>query len=302
MSEVSGTSVAPSSTDSASTSEQNSEASISTGEQGKETPTNIPNNSQKKKFKYKADGAEVEEELDDSEIASRLSLAKAAHKRMQEAAEKQKRFDWMEKTLKENPLQILSDESFGGTKKFREVAEKFLIQQLEEEALTPEQRSMKEKERKLAEYEAKEKERQQVEEQSKTQQLEDHYRQEYEKTIISALELSNLPKTESTVKRMAALMQKNITLGLDLEPQYIAQLVREDFISEQKSLVGSMSAEQLIAMFGDEVANKIRKHDLSRFKQENPKPKVVENKPSAPERKMSPREYTEYLKAKFAPK
>ena len=39
---------------------------------------------------------------------------------------------------------------------------------------------------------------------------------------------------------MAELMQKNIQLGLDLEPQYIAQLVKEDYLAEQKALVGGL--------------------------------------------------------------
>jgi hypothetical protein len=254
---------------------------------------------QKKKFKYKADGAEFEEELGDDEITNRLSLAKAAQKRMAESATSKRQIAEFVKQLKEDPMSVLSDERIMGSKKFREIAEQFLLKQIEEESLSPQEREYKEKERKLSEYERKDKERQEQEQQAKAKQLESHYTQTFEKTIISALESSSLPKNVFTVKRMAELMQKNLQHGLDLEPQQLAQLVKEDYLAEQRAVIGSASAEQLIAMFGDEVANKIRKHDLSKFQVKNPEPKQYSQRSEEPQKKMSSREYDEYLRNKF---
>lgn len=255
----------------------------------------------KKKFKYKADGAEIEEELDDNEIASRLSLAKAANKRMQEAANVNKQVENFIKQLKEDPIKVLSNENLMGSKKFREIAENFLIQQLEEESMSPEQKAMRERDTKLAQYEQQEKERQQAIEQEKQSKLEQHWAQEYEKTIMTALQSSNLPKNEFTVRRMAELMQKNLDMGLDLDANMLSQLVKEDYMSEQKALIGGATAEQLISMFGEDIANKIRKYDLGRIQQKNPVPKKIEQPTSevAPKR-MSQREYTEYLRNKFS--
>jgi hypothetical protein len=198
-------------------------------------------------------------------------------------------------------MSVLTHDKVLGSKKFREIAEQYILQQIEQESLTPEERAQAEKERKLSEYERKEKETAEKAEQEKNAQLEKHWAEQYEKTIISALQSSDLPKTPYTVKRMAELMQKNLDHGLDLEPQYIAQLVKEDFIAEQKALIGSASAEQLIAMFGDDVANKIRKYDLSKYQAKNPVPKKAESAvQTTPTQKMTPREYTEYLKNKFS--
>jgi hypothetical protein len=68
-------------------SEVSNSAPVESSESQSETPeSSAPPVSAKRQFKYKADGAEVTEELDDAELSNRLSLAKAAHKRMQESA------------------------------------------------------------------------------------------------------------------------------------------------------------------------------------------------------------------------
>ena len=77
-------------------SEVSNSAPVESSESQSETPesqtqASAPPVSAKRQFKYKADGAEVTEELDDTELSNRLSLAKAAHKRMQESAKILKR-------------------------------------------------------------------------------------------------------------------------------------------------------------------------------------------------------------------
>lgn len=256
---------------------------------------------EKKKFKYKADGAEVEEELDDAEIGSRLSLAKAAQKRMQEAANVQRQTKAFYEALQKDPLSVLTDPKVMGSDKFQQLAEQFLSKKLAEQMLTPEERAQQEKDARLSKYEQEEAKRNEEANQAKARQLEEHYARQYEQTIMTALQSSSLPKNPFTVKRMAELMQKNIQHGLDLEPAQLAQLVKEDYQSELKALIGNADPEAILGMFGEDLSNKIRKHDLSKFQAKNPIPKPG-NAPTQPEpkQKMSPREYTEYLKSKFA--
>lgn len=263
-----------------------------------------PAKPQKRKFTYKADGQEITEELDDNELQSKLSLAKAAQKRIQEASSIKKQHEQVMKLLKENPMELLNNEQLMGQKKFREIAEQFLLQQIEQESMSPEQRAQAEMKRRLEQYEQQESQRKQEAEQAQMQKLENHYAEQYEKSIITALEASRLPKTPTTVKRMAQLMAKNLEHGLDLEPAQLAQLVREDYQSELKSLIGDLDAEGLVSMFGDDVANKIRKFDLQRFKlnasskpKEEPKWEGPKQEPG--QRRLSPREYTEMLRNKF---
>lgn len=269
-----------------------------------EVPANSPPQPpkpEKKRFKYKADGAEVEEELDDAEIGNRLSLAKAAQKRMQEAANVQKQTKAFYEALQKDPLSVLTDPKVMGSEKFQQLAEQFLSKKLAEQMLTPEERAQQEKEARLAKYEQEEARRNEEANQAKAQQLEAHYAKQYEQTIMTALQTSNLPKNPFTVKRMAELMQKNIQHGLDLEPQALAQLVKEDYQSELRQLINGAEPEAILGMFGEDLSNKIRKHDLSKFQAKNPAPKPAgPSEPKESRQKMTPREYTEYLKNKFA--
>jgi hypothetical protein len=142
----------------------------------------------RKKYKYKADGKEIEEELDDNELSGRLAFSKAADKRMKEAADTRKQAEDLFRKLKENPMEILSDDRIMGNKNFREIAEKYLVEQLQMEQMSPEQKMQMERDRRLQEFEAQEKKRKDEEETSKSKAAEQHWANEYQKTIISALE------------------------------------------------------------------------------------------------------------------
>jgi len=261
-------------------------------------PVATPQPVNKKKFTYKSDGQEFNEELDDSEITSRLAHARSANKRMSEAAASKKQVESFVKALKEDPMSVLSNDQIMGNAKFQEIAEAFLAKKLEEQLLTPEERQQKEQQEKLKKYEAKEKEELTAREQAQAKQLEDHYTQEYQKTIIEGLTDSGLPKNAFTVKRMAQLMQTNLQHGLELSPKDLARLVREDMQSEFKSVISDANAEQMLAMLGDDVANKIRKHDLSKFQVKNPVNKPISQQDKA-STKMSSRDWNEKMKNKF---
>lgn len=269
-----------------------------------ELPANSPPQPpkpEKKKFKYKADGADVEEELDEAEVGNRLSLAKAAQKRMQEAANVQRQTKAFYEALQKDPLSVLTDPKVMGSEKFQQLAEQFLSKKLAEQMLTPEERAQQEKEARLAKYEQEEAKRNEEANQAKAKQLEDYYAKQYEQTIMTALQSSNLPKNPFTAKRMAELMQKNIQHGLDLEPQALAQLVKEDYQAELRHLISGANPETILGMFGEDLSNKIRKHDLSKFQVKNPAPRPTsQSAPQESRQRMSPREYTEYLKNKFA--
>jgi hypothetical protein len=300
---MSETTTAPVSADTTATDTSNAnevfDSNANEAESTNATPAATP--PAKKKFTYKADGKEISEELDDSELVNRLSLSKAAMSRMQEATQQKKQIEQFLQQLQNDPLSVLNNDKIMGKAKFREIAEKFLTDQLQQELLSPEERARAEMEERLKSYEQKEKERQEAETARQSKILEEHYAKKYEETIISALNSSNLPKTPYTVARMATLMQKNLQHGLDLEPNQIAQLVFEEYQSESKAIAGNASVEQLLKIYGEDVINKIRKFDLERIRGQAV-PKVENTKPATPmaqERRLTPREYTEQLRAKF---
>lgn len=266
-----------------------------------------------KKLKIKIDQQEYDEELpfevDENNKAQvdylkrHLQMSKAAAKRMQEASLTRKQAEQFIQVLQNDPMKVLSDPRVMGNEKFQAIAEQFLAKKLQEQMLSPEDRKRIEMEEKLRNYEEQEKKLREDAEHKQIQQLEEHYAQQYQKTIMTALQTSNLPKNPFTVRRMAELMQKNLQHGLDLEPQHLAQLVREDYQKELVSLIGSSEADQIISMFGDDITNKIRKHDLAKFKAgqngiNQPQKQAPTPSQNTEKRKMRPDEYEAYLRSK----
>lgn len=236
-----------------------------------QTPESTPvTQANKKKFKLKVDGNEEEMELDlNDEVAltRHLQMSKVAQKRMNEAALTRKQAEQFIQALQNDPMRVLSNPKLMGEEKFQKIAEEFLARKIQEQMMSPEEKRQREMEERLRNYEEQDKQTREKAEQEQVQQLQAHYQEQYTKTITEALETSNLPKNPFTVKRMAQLLQQNIKHGLELEPKHLAQLVREDYQREIASLIGSSNPEQIISMFGEEVTNKLRKHDLDNLRQ-----------------------------------
>lgn len=229
-----------------------------------------------KKLKLKIDGAEVEEELpfeiDENNkeqveyLKRNLQMSKVANKRMSESAATRKQAEQFIEMLQNDPMRVLSNPKLMGEEKFQKIAEEFLAKKIQAQMMTPEERQRADMEERLRKYEEQEKSSKEKAEQEQMQALQAHYQESYTKTITQALESSNLPKNPYTVKRMAQLLQQNIKHGLDLEPAHLAQLVREDYQKELASLINAANPEQIIAMFGEDTVNKLRKHDLQKLK------------------------------------
>lgn len=218
----------------------------------------------KEKFKLKVDGEEVEEEVDWNDKATltkKLQLARAAEKRMGEASKVKTQALQIMKAYESGDMSILKNHPKG-----REIAEAFLLSQLEDEMLTPEQKTQREREAKLKKYEEKDLKDQEDQKTQAQTKREAELAQGFQKTIIDAIEKTGLPKSPDLVKRMAGLMQKNLKLGLELTAEELAAEVKTDTLSILKSVVGSATGAQLIEMFGPDLAKQIRKHDIETLK------------------------------------
>lgn len=272
------------------------EAAESTPEQTQQVATNetAQTAAEKRKYKYKVDGQEVEEELTDDDIKKHLSMSKAAYKRMGEAAKEKQQAQQLVKMLRENPEAVLNNEQIMGSRKFREIAETYLAKQLEDQMLSPEEKYKREMEQKLRQYEENERTQKEQVEAKQLEQLQNHYAQEYEKTILTGLQSQGLPKTARTVKRMAELMSKNLQHGFDLEPSQLAEIVRQDYLKEIQELFGSTDSDALLSLLGDGVSNKIRQADLKKLKANNPFKQSADN--NQPYTKAEPKTVTKISK------
>lgn len=263
-----------------------------------------------KKLKLKVDGQEFEEDLpfevDENNkeqleyIKRHLQMSKSATKRMQEAAKLKQQAEHFVKMLQEDPMKILTHKNFGGEEKFRKMAEEYIARQINEQMLTPEQRQQRDMEDRLRKYEEQEKQSKQQQEQEQVVKLQAHYADEYSKVIEAGLKSQNIPKTPRTVKRMAELMSKNLKHGLELQPEHLAQLVKEDYINEMKEMFGASEGDILLNLLGEDVSNKIRKADLAKLKASgiNVNRQVSQNKSnqsSAEPKNMSRDEWREMI-------
>jgi hypothetical protein len=252
---------------------------------------------QLKKIKYKADGQEFEEELDlsnEQELAKKLSLAKAAQKRMQESTALKKDVETFIQLLKTNPKKVLADPNIGVD--LREFANSILQEQLEEEKKTPEQKRIEELERKLQEeLEAKEKEKQDREA-DEYARMQAEAERKYEEGFTKALEMSGLEKSPYTVTKMVDIMKNALELGYDPSPEQIAQILRARVEADVKSLFSSSNEDILDALLGDDAFSKIQKRRLAKSraaaKVQTAVPKVASEETSKKEeKKISAKEF-----------
>jgi len=220
-----------------------------------------PTPSQLRKFKLKVDGEEFEEEIDlndETAITTKLQLAAAAKKRMTEAVDQKRKAFEIIKAFEDNPESMLQRLGPKG----RDIAEKFLLEQIKDEMMSPEEKEILE----LREFKKKHTEelekKKQMEEMTAREKQEYQIAQDFQTTIISALEKTGLPKSPELVKRTAYLLKRNMDLGLDLNAEQLAAEVKLETIGYLKSIIGDSDGEALINMFGKDIAKKIRTHDI----------------------------------------
>jgi hypothetical protein len=218
-----------------------------------------------KRLKLKVDGEEFEEDYDlgnEEQLKRDLQLARAAKKRMAEAQGLKKEAYQIIEQYKNDPAGLIK--ALGP--KGYDIAEQILVEKLQSEMMTPEQRKMAEYEQRLSAYEKAEKDKKEREEQEQMQALEMKQAEHYQKVIIDALNKTGLPKEPQLAKRAAFLLKKNLELGLDLSPEELAQELKNEVVNTLKSIAGSSEASQLLELLGPDLAKKIRKHDLEQLK------------------------------------
>lgn len=215
-----------------------------------------------KRWKLKIDGKE--EELDEKTVLTYAQKGKAADKRLEEATKKERMAQSFLDAIRKDPLGVLTHQDIGFN--FDEIAEKHLISKYQREQMSPEQRELLEARSKLEAYESEKKTYEQKVAEDRQHKADEAVALDLDKTFSQALKASGLPKTPVTVKRMAALMLKNLELGLDLAPDQVVELVREDMQVEIRELLSSADGEMLMKLLGDEPAKRLRQYDLARVR------------------------------------
>lgn len=223
--------------------------------------------SNKRKYKGKVDGQEFEEEIDfdnEEDIVKRLQLAKVAQKRMGEKSQLEKEVREFIEELRKNPKKVLSDPNIGvDLKEFAAAVLKEEIENsqkspevLEKEKAQAELRDLKAKnEKEAAEFKAKEFER-----------LQEREFERYDNLMDKALSGTDLPKSPYVVKKMADYMLLGLQNNLDVSPEDVLPIVREEILADIKAMFDVMPEEVIEKFLGKDVLTKLRKKNISKAK------------------------------------
>lgn len=232
-------------------------------------------------FKLKVDGQELE--LPESEVLSLAQQGKSASKRFQEAATAKREAQEIVQFLKSNPKQAFQKLGID----VRKFSEDSLMEIIQQEKMTPEQRTAAAERQELASYKEREK---QAAEQAKTAKQDADTMaaaKVYDETFTKALAEKGVPKTPFTIVRMAQLTIAAQKKNLPIDASKIAQLVREDYQKEHNVLLDGLEGEDLLKFFSKDVLKKISKAQLAKYKAKGgtsatraTSPKTTESEPN----------------------
>lgn len=219
-----------------------------------------------RKHKLKINGQE--REYTEEEVIRKAQLAEAADEKFKSASEKMQQMERFIEALRTNPKAVLSHPDLGIN--MRELAEEYLTEEVKRELMSPEERELNE----LREFKRKQdeaSERSKKEEMTKAQkqqmeQLQQRQRDQFDKQISDVLNKSNLPKTPYTVKRVAEVLYNAVSKGYELDVATAVDMVKENYLGDIQSMFGSLDGDNLLGVLGNDIAKKIRQHDLNRLK------------------------------------
>lgn len=155
---------------------------------------------------------------------------------------------------------------------FRQIAENYLLAELEREKMSPEQQE-------LAELKAKEARRQQEEAERRTEaenkELEEKQAAIAEKfvaDVTEALDGSGLPPTNGVIRRMAYAQRRVLETGHEIPMAQVVAHVQEELQAENHEVMAALEGEKLLAYIGPELMQKVRAADLARIRGVKTKP------------------------------
>jgi len=253
--------------------------------------------------KFKLKYGEEEVELDEPELIRRAQLGFGAEKRLQEAAQANKKAmkvleEWNQLTsLIKDPrkaFEIFRHPSIGLDPE--KIAEDLIYEKIQREQMTPEQKEAAELKARLMRLEDEKKAQEQEAQTQQMKALEEKYTNDYQSKIISTLEKAGLPKNRRTVARMANYMLAGLQEGVELDPSDVIELVRKDYLEDIQGLFGQLEGDKLLEVLGEDVAKKIRATDLARIKGKAKDPQAKnEPPPKVEKKKMTKEDWREYM-------
>jgi uncharacterized protein (UPF0147 family) len=223
---------------------------------------------EKRMLKAKIDGKEIE--IDEDSAIRAFQKERASEKRFQDAAQMKKQAEGFLRMLKEsdaNPLvleEIMNDPSIGVN--FRKVAEQYLYEKIKFEQLSPDERKKAELKQELAQMEQAKQEQLRLQQEEELNQQTEQWREHYTQEINTALDKSDLPRTQYTIAQMARYILMGQQRGMELSADEIIPLVKRDYQNMIMELFSKLPADKLTNFVGEDLLKKLREADLAKVK------------------------------------
>lgn len=233
-------------------------------------------------LKIKVDGQEYEErlpfEIDENNkeaidyMRKQLQFSKVSQKRMGEKAQLENEVrDFLEQ-LKSNPKKLLSNPTFGVD--LKKLAAQMIEEEIANSAKSPEQLKAEQLEQELKDIKEQREQEKKERESRDAERLTEMEYERYDTLMTQALDKSDLPKSPYVVKKMADYMLMGLKEGLDITPQDVLPLVREEILEDIRQMSQAMPLETIEKLFGGDILSKIRKKNVSRAKSQPQTPQA----------------------------
>jgi len=237
----------------------------------------------RKKFKFKVDGAEIEEELSDNDVHVRLQKALAVEKRFQEVAGQRKQIEEALKAIKSDPARALKE--LAGID-LDEWAEQRLTERYQEAMMPEEQREMAALKKKIADYEAREEEAKATAQRTQYEAFEQQVYEQTQQEFIKAVDILGYDKEFSrtvVLPIMAEIAEAALDYGVEMTPEQLASEANKRLETVHQRQIKSMSGDSLLKYLGDDVVKQIIRSKLGATKSAPtpvPAPPAREPRPS----------------------
>lgn len=260
---------------------------------------------QEAKRKLKIKYEDREEEVDEEEVLkvykSRKDHQRAANKELQEGKAARRQAEEFIRMMKD-PEQFWEVAERLGHKN-RELAEKLLVKQLEEDMMDPRDKELRDARNKLKAIEDMERKQKEAIEARRMEEMKQKFVKDFEAQFIDALKATDVPPTKDTIAEMAKYISKSAKIGFKMTPHEAAQLVREDIQRAQMNLIGNADGETLLKLLGDDVAKKLLQARGAKVKQTNYNTPSEQGQKreidrSSSGKRMTPKEWREFNRKK----
>lgn len=253
--------------------EGSSSEQLNNGERAEGSPATPKAPAQK--YKAKVNGRDVE--VDSDTLVKHYQKQESSEQKLREAAKARKEVESFYEQLQNDPETILNDPRLSLKK--RELAEKWLMEELQAslgEPVDPRDIELSNIKKELEKYQNQEKQTKEQKEQEEYQTLVNSRREAIATTLSKAMEhspLSQDPDTAAaTLKEMAQYMRLCRDAGYEASPEEIAQHVESRFNKSYQQLANKLEGDQLIQLLGEAVVKKIRQADLQRLQKQRDQP------------------------------